>query len=220
MLWGFDYPSDEDNITFWTEKFRNNNFVDIQQSVVGFKAFNDVNYSFQTRFGQITLLHIAIEHASLKVIEYLIENGASVNSSSKINTPLLKALGLSRFDVARCLIENEALVDSSIYSKINVFKSLDEQKLNFIEYLLTKGIPVDLNTTDHFTIATIRRIQSTINEKKDALADEKEDDDFILLNKFSIFDESNSSVNDEFVNIEINSVNKEDGCLVDIEMNI
>lgn len=60
------------------------------------------------RKGDATLLHLAASNGDIKLLEYLLSQGAKINAKSEFGTPLLWAIGETRKNAAKFLLEKGA----------------------------------------------------------------------------------------------------------------
>ncbi len=109
----------------------------------------DNNYLKKLDENKYTVLHLASELGHLKIVRYLIEKGAEINSKNhQENTPLHLASIKKHFPIVKCLVLNGADVNiKNFRGRIPALAAIITfSKFEIIEYLINKGS--DINTVD------------------------------------------------------------------------
>ncbi len=89
---------------------------------------------------QYTLMHFAIKHRQLDIVELLTQKGADIEQHYEHKTPLMYAIALGRNDIARLLITKGADIDAeNAANKTPLFYCAKYNNMEMAEVLITQG---------------------------------------------------------------------------------
>ncbi len=119
-----------------------------------------------TNSNESTALHIASYCGHKNIVEYLIDNGANINSSNKNKiTPLFIASYYGYFDIVQILVENGAnMSQTNINGESPMFAAASSGKLSILQYLQKKNADFNQlnNNGENILFAAINSNQTEI----------------------------------------------------------
>lgn len=94
-----------------------------------------------------TGLHWAVQEGYMRIVKLLVENGADVNAFDGHDTPLRLACADGKYEMAKYLLENHALVDSPIDDTPLIIASCGGY-IEIVKLLLEYGAEIDRKNRD------------------------------------------------------------------------
>ncbi|GFO31803.1 ankyrin [Plakobranchus ocellatus] len=100
----------------------------------------------QIRLKKYTLLHMAVVHAQMETLDFLLSKGADANQTDENGiSPVSVAAAIQRADVVQCLIQAGADVNiQSISGRTPLIQAITSQNLTIVQKLLDAGADPNL----------------------------------------------------------------------------